>query len=383
MAMGVCVIVSVVLLALLAIPTLEVWNMMGHIRLKAPEKSTTDMMQACVYDKHGDASVLEMRSVPRPAVGAGMIVVKVAGAALNPVDFKMRRNSQPGADLILPKPKIPGYDVSGTVVAAGEGSGFKEGDNVFAMLPILGQAWGALSEYAAGDARIWALAPSKAQLSEVAALPLVGLTVLQVMDPAVAELGETKGKRILVQAAAGGVGSFAVQYAKNVLGMHVTGTCSKNNVDFCRSLGVDEVVDYNAVRFEDVVKGVDIVLDPMAWAYQERTLNSSVLLPGGHYCHILSSDWKDNEAEKSAALPFEGPAKKWISLFRRLVSPSTHRFHSSAVQPDGDGLRRIAAWVNEGKIKPVIDQVFPLEKSADAMRLLEEGHVRGKLIVKP
>jgi len=379
--MGVAVAVSVALLALFAIPIMEIWSMMGHMRLKAPGKSTTEMMHACVYDRHGDVSVLEMRSIPRPAVGPGLVMVKVAGAALNPVDFKMRRNSQP--DLLIPKPKIPGYDVSGTVVAAGDGSGFKVGDNVFAMLPILGQAWGALSEYAAADSRIWALAPSGAQLPEVAALPLVGLTVLQVMDPAIAELGETKGKRILVQAAAGGVGSFAVQYAKNVLGMHVTGTCSKNNVDFCRSLGVDEVIDYKSVRFEDVVQNMDIVLDPMAWAYQERTLNSSVLRPGGHYCHVLSSDWKVNDAEKSPALPFEGPAKKWLSLFRRLIKPDAYRFHSSAVQPDGEGLRRIAAWVDEGKIKPVIDEIFTLDRAADAMQLLEEGHVRGKLIVKP
>eukprot|EP01062_Namystynia_karyoxenos_P058039 TRINITY_DN4939_c0_g1_i1.p1 TRINITY_DN4939_c0_g1~~TRINITY_DN4939_c0_g1_i1.p1 ORF type:complete len:410 (+),score=152.98 TRINITY_DN4939_c0_g1_i1:82-1230(+) len=378
---GRCGYLVLLLGPLVAFIALEFGGAFGQLGLGVPQKDPQNKMKAVAYDRHGDSSVLSVRTVARPLAGDGQIVIKVSRAALNPVDFKMRRNPQP--DALMPKPKIPGSDVSGTVVAVGSNVPFKVGDQVYALLPVLGQPWGSLAEYAGGAASIFAKAPSQCSLEHAAALPLVGLTVIQVLDLAVAELGGTKGKRILVHAAAGGVGSFAVQYAKNVLGMHVTGTCSAKNAAFVKKLGADEVIDYRTQRFEDVVQGVDVVLDPMAWAYQERTLNSTVLRKGGHYCHILGSDWKESAEEKSPALVLSGPVRKWVLRAQALLQPGTPRFHTSPVVPDAAGLARIARWVDEGKIRPVIDREFPLAKAAEAMDYLEQGHAAGKVLVAP
>jgi alcohol dehydrogenase len=200
--------------------------------------------------------VLQVGSVAQPQQppAQGMLVIRVVAAALNPVDFKQLRNDQP--DALVPKPRTLGFDVSGVVVAAGEGSGFDIGDAVYGMLPLVGSPWGALSEFTVAEAKCFAKAPRTIPLEQAAALPLVSLTVMQVFEQAGLLPGEDrKEKTILIQAAAGGVGSFAVQYARNVLGFgHVFGTCSAPNESLVRELGATATIDYTKTSFEKVAR---------------------------------------------------------------------------------------------------------------------------------
>ena len=385
-------ITCAVVLPLFGTVSFEVFKMTTHLRFKATAASPTATMRAVVYSKHGGArevlKVSNAAAAPLNPAAPGLIVIRVAAAALNPVDFKMRRNDQP--DFLIPKPKIPGCDVSGTVVSAGEGTPFAVGDKVYGMLPIIGNRWGGLAEYAVGDANLFAHAPTSIPLAEAAALPLVGLTVLQVLDLAVgphAPPPTARQEKILIQAASGGVGSFAVQYARNVLRFkEVHGTSSAANADFVRGLGATHVVDYveRARRSQPVAEGMDVVLDPVAWRYMEETLQpeSQILRRGGAYAHIMSSDWADNDAEKSALLPFVGAFNRWSSMARRLLDPDVRRVFSSAVVPDAPGLARIAAHVDGGLVRPVIDRAFKgLESAVDAFEHLETGHAKGKVIV--
>lgn len=207
----------------------------------------SETMQACAYGEHGDASQLEVKRVPRPVCVAGQVLIRVVGAGVNPVDVKLRENPIPRE--IIPLPKVPGTDVSGVVVAAPEGSKFKAGDKVFAMLQILGQKWGACEELVAADEKLVARAPASIPLLHAAALPLVSLTVLQALAPVVDAFGGVegaRGKHVLVHAGSGGVGSIAVQYCSKVLGMHVSTTTS--NAQLARDLGAERVINYKEVR---------------------------------------------------------------------------------------------------------------------------------------
>ena len=385
-------ITCAVVLPLFGTVGFEVFKMTTHLRFKTSMASDSATMKAIVYSKHGGArevlKLSEAAAAPLTPAGPGLIVIRVAATALNPVDFKMRRNDQP--DFLIPKPKIPGYDISGTVVSAGDGTPFTVGDKVFGMLPIIGNRWGGLAEYAVGDADLFAHAPRSIPLAEAAALPLVGLTVLQVLDEAVgphAPPPSARKEKILIQAAAGGVGSFAVQYARNVLRFReVVGTSSAQNADFVRGLGATHAVDYaeRERASQPVAEGMDVVLDPVAWRYMEETLRpgSPILREGGAYAHIMSSDWADNPAEKSALLPFVGAFNRWSTMARGLLDPSVRRVYSSAVVPDAAGLARIAAYVDGGLVRPVIDRAFKgLGNAAEAFEHLETGHAQGKVIV--
>lgn len=384
-----------ILVPLCSIVGQEVWLLTANLRYPVGAASDSLKMSAAVYGAHGPPrEVLAVdpdRAQPLLPAAPGLIVINVTAAALNPVDFKQMRSDQPNA--LAPKPRIAGFDVSGVVVSAGEGSGFAAGDAVFGMLPLVGSPWGSLAELTVGDARCFARAPESIPLEEAAALPLVALTVMQVFDQAElvaagARTPDRKNQRILVHAAAGGVGSFAVQYARNVLGFgHVVGTCSSKNAELVAGLGATATIDYAVDDFvEELVAagGVDAVLDPMSWRYMERTLSAhGVLRPAAKYCHVLSSDWQPNAAERSLATILQGPVAKWASRLRGLVLPATPQVFSTPVQPDAASLERLAALVDSGHVKPVIDRVFEgLPQAADALAYVQEGHARGKVVVR-
>ena len=385
-------IATLVIVPLLSIVGQEVWDLTVHLRYQSAPQSPSETMRAVRYSRHGQPrDVLEIvLDAPQPLTPAGpdMLVVKVAGAALNPVDFKMQRNAQP--DAMIPKPKIPGCDVSGTVVDAGPGAhGFKVGDEVFGMLPIVGSGWGSLAEFVAADASCFAKAPSSIPLVDAAALPLVGLTVMQVCHQAGLVYQEEPRSHgvALVQAASGGVGTFAVQYLRNVLKFgQVLGTASPANDQFVSSLGVTRAIDYRSEDFEIAAQkagGADLVIDPMAWKYMNRTLGGSMMRPGGKYCHIMSSDWAPNDAESSPLTVLQGPLLKWQSWIAHLVNPTTPQVFSTAVRPDGASLAMLAKFVDAGMIKPVIDRVFDgLDSAVEALGYLEQGHAKGKVLVR-
>ncbi len=344
-------------------------------------------MQGAVYARHGSADVLEVRDdLPAPARTARHVVVRVGAAGVNPVDFKVRHHEI--LRLGVPLPKVPGTDLAGEVVHAPPGSPFRVGERVFGMMPLLGSHWGATAEEVPVEARFLAPTPAGLTDAEAASLPLVGLTVLQGVAPAIARLGDPAGRVALVQAGSGGTGSLAVQVLAHVHGMRVIATCSAANADWVRGLGASEVVDYRSARFEDVVQGVDLVFDPLAYMLAERTRQSGVIRPGGHYVQLAGSDWAQGAPAWGVVPEVRPPAVLrgfGAQLWSRLAAPwglAPHFVHHVFVHPDGAQLRALGAAVGEGLVRPTVERVYPLGEIAQAHRHVEGGHTRGKVVVE-
>ncbi|CAE8657260.1 unnamed protein product [Polarella glacialis] len=377
-------------LAVLAILGYEVWTITSSsFKHAAAEEDLGTTMRAAQFDKVGDASVIQLVDIPRPkCCDATQVLVRVVSGGLNPVDFKQRRNPNPPQ--LRPLPSVSGFDFAGHVEQLGaEVRGFKSSDAVFGMLPLLGQRWGAFQEYVVVDYKIIAHAPRSMPLHEAAGLPLVGLTVIQALAPVLdtwQRLGtNSSGKAILIHAGAGGVGSFAIQYCKHVLGMYVTTTASSGKNELVLSLGADVVVDYRKTQFEEVVHSQDVVLDTVTHEYEARTFAKPTVLKQngeGHYIHVLSTDWQPNSRETSPLSIFAPLLKKWgYSLIASILKRGVY-YHCNPVSPDGIGMQRIAAVVDQGKVRPVTDKTFPLRDTAAAHAYLEQGRVSGKVLIE-
>lgn len=309
-------------------------------------------MRALVTHQWGPPEELRLEEVPRPEAGEGELLVRVMAAGINPVDWKTRRNGGLMASRGVEPPVILGWDISGVVEAVGPGAdGFAVGDEVFGLSKFPKVA-GAYAEYAAVSAADVARKPASITHPEAASLPLAALTAFQALE--LAEL--SSGQSILVQAAAGGVGSLAVQLAK-ARGAIVAGTASGANQDLLRELGVDTPIDYSTTRFEDVVSGLDAVLESQGGEIRQRSWG--VLRPGGIMVSILGP------------LPPEDAEAHGVR--------GTHLL----VKPNGAQMGLIADLVAQGKVHPVVQEVFPFSRAADAHRLLEAGHARGKLVLVP
>ncbi|MFF9817631.1 NADP-dependent oxidoreductase [Streptomyces sp. NPDC014006] len=304
-------------------------------------------MRAVVVEQWGGPEALVEREVERPEPGLGEVLVRVHAAGVNPVDWKTRAS---GGLIAWGAVPAVGWDVSGTVEAAGPGVGiFRPGDEVFGM-PLFPRQAGAYAEYVVTPARHLAPKPANLTHAEAAALPLAALTAWQ----ALVDTADVRpGERVLVHAAAGGVGHFAVQIAK-ARGAHVIGTASAAKHDLVRRLGADEVVDYRAVRFEDVVSDVDVVLDGLGGETAERSL--AVLRDGGRLITLPGPD--DVPAAR------DGVRAAWM-----------------LVEPDHLGLREIAALVERGALKPVVETVLPLAQAAKAHEIGEQGRTTGKIVL--
>lgn len=311
---------------------------------RAPET-----MRAIRIHEHGGPEVLRYEEAPRPAAAAGEVLVRVHAAGVNPVDWKVVRGGV--RDLGRPLPYIPGYDASGVIAAVGEGvSGWKVGDEVF-VYQELGRG-GAYAEYMAVRAEHVARKPGNVGHVEAAGVPLAALTAWQALFE-VADL--QPGQTVLIHAAAGGVGTFAGQLAK-AKGARVIGTASERNHEFLRSIGADEVIDYRKVRFEDVVKDVDVVLDAVGGETLERSY--AVVKKGGIVVTIAG-----RPAEEKAAA--SGVRAKWF-----------------LVRPDGGQLAEIARMIEAGTVRPVVSEVFPLAEAARAHEQSQAGHTRGKIVLR-
>ncbi|MDF3300210.1 NADP-dependent oxidoreductase [Streptomyces tropicalis] len=304
-------------------------------------------MRAVVVEKWGGPENLVERDVERPEPGLGEVLVRVHAAGVNPVDWKTRAS---GGLIAWGDVPAVGWDVSGTVEAVGPGVGlFRPGDEVYGM-PLFPRQAGAYAEYVVAPARH--LAPKPAGLTHVqaAALPLAALTAWQALvDTADVQPGE----RVLIHAAAGGVGHLAVQIAK-ARGAHVIGTASAAKHDLVRQLGADEVIDYRTVRFEDVVGDIDVVLDGLGGETARRSV--SVLRDGGRLVTLPGPD-------DVPATP-EGQRAVWV-----------------LVEPDHHGLREITELVEQGALKPVVDTVLPLHEAATAHGIGEQGRTTGKIVL--
>ena len=367
----------------------------------------TQTMECVRYHKHGAVSELRHERCARPVIHPHQILVAVRYAALNPCDFKFRRNLAPS--FVVPKPKIPGADLAGIVVEVGKQvTGFAVGDKVAAMLPLLGTPWGAMAQFAPVSAAHAARVPAGVSLAHAAAVPLVSLTVLQALDhlrqptpggtsSGAGSLAHLRRKRLLVQAGGGGVGSFALQWASAVLGMRVSTTGRAVNAARLRALGAEAVVDYSAEPFERAaaLQGVDVVLDPMSFLYEARTLASGVLRAGGHYLNILGSDWalsSDGAEVGNGATTWWnfGSAKAWQLSCAVLGAlgqagggcSGAVKYSVVAVSPDGGALGEVLAKLAAGEIKAIVDRTLPLAQAQEAFLFLEEGHTHGKVLLE-
>lgn len=309
---------------------------------------TKATMRAIRQEALGGPEVLREVEVERPSPGFSQVLVKVHAAGVNPTDWGHRATG-----LFLGTPPFTlGWDVSGTVVEAGFGvTIFKPGDKVFGMLPYPFGA-GSHAEYVVGPARAFALKPANVDHVAAGALPLAGLTAWQALHDTAAL---RPGQRVLIHAAAGGVGHLAVQVAKS-LGAHVTGTASAANHAMLRDLGADELIDYTTADFT-AIEPVDVVLDPVSGDYSARSL--SVLRPGGTLVSLL---------------PFgaEVPAQ---------AAGHGVRAELMLVEADHQGMTSLGALVTGGRLRPVIAATFPLADAAKAHELGEGRHVAGKLVL--
>lgn len=318
---------------------------------------SADMMRAVVQDSFGGPEVLRVESVPRPEPLPTEVLVRVHAAGINPVDWKTREGTGMAGVLGAP-PFVLGWDVSGVVAAVGFGvTTLRVGDEVYGM-PWFPRAAGGYSEYVTAPARQFARKPATASHEQAAAVPLAALTAWQ----ALVDTADVRpGQRVLVHAAAGGVGHFAVQFAKH-LGAHVIATASSARHEWLRELGADEAVDYRAVRFEDVVGAVDVVIDLVGDAHDKTSLRSlEVLRPGGLLIAIpagVSPELAEAAAERGVR-----------------VSPFL-------VEPDGPALGRIAELIDAGQVVVEVEAVFPLEQAAQAHLQGEGGRTRGKLVLR-
>ncbi|MGI5380181.1 NADP-dependent oxidoreductase [Streptomyces sp. CA-251387] len=312
--------------------------------------STVNTMRAISQDVLGGPEVLKEVEVERPAPRTNEVLVRVRAAGVNPTDWKHRAT---GGFLGKP-PFVLGWDVSGVVEAVGIGvARFKPGDEVFGMLSYpFGH--GSHAEYVTAPARAFAHKPASIDHVQAGALPLVSLTAWQ----ALVEYADLQpGQRVLIHAAAGGVGHVAVQIAK-ARGAYVIGTASAGKHDFLRGIGVDEAIDYRETDFAEAVKDVDVVLDTIGGETSTRSLR--VLRPGGLVVSILpvGSDDFYEEAERLG-----------VRALRMLVDAS----HS--------GMQAIAELVEAGKLRATIAGIFPLADAAEAHALGDTGRTTGKLVL--
>lgn len=307
-------------------------------------------MKAVSIYYYGGPGVLAYEDAPRPHPAPGDVLVRVHAAGINPVDWKIREGHLKEM-LHHTLPLVLGWDVSGVVAALGAGvTRFKVGDEVFSRPDI--ERDGAYAEFIVIRETEVALKPKSVDHVHAAALPLAGLTVWQSLFDAAAL---TAGQRVLIHAAAGGVGSLAVQLAKG-RGAHVIGTASAKNHAFVRALGADEVVDYERERFETVIGPVDVVFDTMGGDIQTRSWK--VLKRGG----ILVSIASPPSAE--AAVAHGG------------------RFAFVFTQPNAAQLAEIATLVDAGKLKAMVETVLPLAAAMRGQALSAAGHTRGKIVLQ-
>jgi NADPH:quinone reductase-like Zn-dependent oxidoreductase len=318
-------------------------------------------MRAIVHDAYGPPELLELREIDRPILDEGGVLVRVHAAALHVGDsFALRGTPLPMrmmTGLLRPKYGVPGFDLAGQVEAVGSGvKRFKPGDEVF------GVCNGSCAEYASTKEDLLAPKPANLRLEQAAALPTSALAALHGLRNA----GKIRaGQKVLINGAAGGVGTFAVQIAKS-FGAEVTGVCSTANVDLVRSLGADHVIDYTR---EDFTRGgpFDLIFDNV----ENRSLSECrrALTPNGTL--VLNS----------------GTGARGLEMLVRLLKPlvvspfvrqNLRRFLST---PNHQDLLVLKDLVEAGKLRPVIDRTFPLSRTAEALRHIEDGHARGKVVV--
>jgi NADPH:quinone reductase-like Zn-dependent oxidoreductase len=331
------------------------------------------IMKAFILDKYRKKGALRFGDMPEPTLRDDDVLVEIHAAGLNLLDSKVRDGE---FKLILPyrPPFILGHDVAGTVVRVGSKvRQFKPGDEVYAR-PRDGRV-GTFAEFIAVNEADVALKPKNLTMEEAASIPLVGLTVWQVL---VERAGLRKGQKVLIHAGSGGVGTFAIQLAKH-LGATVATTTSTANIELVRSLGADVVIDYKKEDFEKVLSGYDVVLNSLDGKTLQKSLN--VLKPGGKLISI--SGPPDPAFAKEQGLNFFlRQVLRFLSFgIRRKAKRRRVSYSFLFMRANGAQLAQIASLIEAGIICPIMDRVFPFEATNEALAYIETGRSKGKVVV--
>ncbi|GGV52011.1 NADP-dependent oxidoreductase [Streptomyces spectabilis] len=306
-------------------------------------------MRVITQQTLGGPEVLTIVDAPEPRPLPTEVLVRVKAIGLNPLEARLRAGEFP---LLGQPPFVLGWDVSGVVEEA-QTWRFRPGDEVFGM-PLFPRAVSAYAEVVSAPALHLERKPAALSHVEASALPVVGLTAWQ----GLVDLGGvSEGDRVLVHGGGGGVGHVAIQIAK-AFGAHVIATASGSKRGFVEGFGADEVIDYKAVDFTDAVRDIDVVLDTIGGDTAERSLE--VLRPGGHLVTAVAEE----DAELIARYAAAGM-----------------RFSGIAVDPDPGALRGLVELVEQGRLRVHVQETFPFERVADAHRLLDGGHLQGKLVL--
>ena len=331
-------------------------------------------MKAFVVDRYKKKAALRLAEMPMPDVRDNDVLVEIHAASLNVLDSKIRDGE---FKLILPyrPPFILGHDVAGTVVRAGpKVRKFKPGDEVYAR-PRDGRI-GTFAEFIAIDEADLALKPKNLSMEEAASIPLVGLTAWQVL---VDKANLKKGQKVFIQAGSGGVGTFAIQLAKH-FGAAVATTASAASADLVKGLGVDIIVDYRKDDFEKVLSGYDVVLNSQDAKTLEKSLR--VLKPGGKLISISGPPDPEFAREKGLNMVLKLVLRLLSRGIRTKAKHAGVSYSFLFMWAQGDELSKITALIETGTIRPVMDRVFPLEQTNEALAYIETGHAKGKVVVK-
>ncbi|NQD68025.1 NADP-dependent oxidoreductase [Bacillus haikouensis] len=330
-------------------------------------------MRAMMIDRYGKVP-MRLTEVPAPEIGEYEVLAEIHAASINPVDFKIRD----GKVKLLVNYKMPlilGNDFSGVVEKVGaKVTRFKVGDEIYAR-PRKSKI-GTFAEYIAIHEDDIALKPANLSFEEAASIPLVGLTSYQALTDI---LQLQKGQKILIHAGSGGVGTFAIQLAK-LMGAAVATTASEAGANLVESLGADEMINYKTEKFEELLRNYDYVFDTLGGEVLEKSFG--VLKSGGKIVSVSGLPnarfGKEYGSGIFKTLLFSAASHKLTALEKKHNVEYTFLF----MKPSGEQLRIIANFIETGKIKPVIDRVFPFEDAEKAMEYAESGRAKGKIIVK-
>jgi len=325
-------------------------------------------MKALQLIKYGEIKdSLAFNEVSKPTIQATDVLIEVKAAAINPIDKHIILGNLQSM-LPVPQPSTLAYDVSGVVVEKGtEVSNFEIGDLVYSRVPQ--EQMGTIAEYVAVTNVAVSKKPGNISFEEAASIPLAGLTAMQSLEYA----GIKENDKVLIHAGSGGVGSLAIQYAK-AKGAYVYATTSTDNVNWVKALGADRVIDYKSEDYKAIVKDADVVFDTLG---QNYTLEAFGLIKKGGKVISVAGPLDEESAQMFGMADYKLPEDL---AKQKSAKDATYKY--IFMQPNGAHLNEIKSMVEDEKIKPIIDKVYPFSESVDAFTHLETGRAKGKIVIK-
>jgi NADPH:quinone reductase-like Zn-dependent oxidoreductase len=325
-------------------------------------------MKALQIVKYGEIKdSLAFNEVSKPTVQANDVLIEVKAAAINPIDKSIILGNLQGM-LPIPMPSTSAYDVSGVVIEKGnEVSNFEIGDLVYSRVPQ--EQMGTLAEFVAVTSAAVSMKPGNISFEEAASIPLAGLTALQSLEYA----GIKENDKVLIHAGSGGVGSFAIQYAK-AKGAYIYTTTSTSNVEWVKELGADRVIDYKTEDYKSIVKDVDIVFDTLGQNYSLESFE--VVKQGGIVVSVVGP------LDETSAKMFGMDDYKLPDDLAKAGRDKNAEYKFIFMHPNGSHLNEIKSMIEDEKIKPIIDKEYPFSQSIEAFEHLASGRAKGKIVVK-